>query len=359
MLEVIDLYKSYLPEGEKVISGCGTSIMEKRGEVDMLNEHNAVNHISFYLQKGEILSILGENGSGKSTLLKLLAGLLEKDGGKILFQKKEVTGPSKNLVPSHPEIKLIHQNFNLFPNISLEENIRYALRFEPLELQNKTLNELIELSHLEEIKDKLPRQVSGGEQQRTAIATALAYNAKLILLDEPFSNLDVFNKRQLKKHILKIARKKKVGIIFVTHDASDALSVSDRILVIKNGSILQTGTPSEIYHHPKNPYVASISGDVNIFNHHHLTAFNYEWANRGFKRNQKFALRPEHIRISETREGLKGVVRNIYYQGAFSIVKAEIKKGFEISFYDYQTLYKEDEEVYLNFDPDSLIVLNQ
>jgi iron(III) transport system ATP-binding protein len=350
MLKIENLYKSYLPKGQISISGCGTSLVEKHVDNSEFDQQFAVNNICISLKKNEILAILGENGSGKSTLLKLLAGLLEPDYGTITLNHKIVSGPSSKLVAGHENIKLIHQNYNLFPNISLADNILYAMRFFTEDYQQKKLEELLSVCSLTEISHKLPREVSGGEQQRTAIAAALATNIDLLLLDEPFSNLDIFNKSELRKYILKISKRYGLSVVFVTHDAHDALSIADYTSVIKNGIILQTTSPENIYQKPINEYVAGITGGINVFTNRQLSSFLK--INLLAKSGTKFGVRPEKVSLNVNEKMLssKAIVKELYYHGSQYELVLEIdskyklktvseypfEKGSEISFGFYQ-----------------------
>lgn len=330
LLQANHLYKSYKPKGEFSISGCGTSIIEKSTDNQVVNSDFAVNDISLRLEKSQIVSILGSNGSGKSTLLKILAGLMEPDFGEVIFKKEQVYGPVKKLVAGHDKIKLIHQNYNLFPNISLGENVAYNLRFHTKDYQERRLQELFELCDLEEIKDKLPRNASGGEQQRAAIATALAADAEILLFDEPFANLDVFNKSELKSHIKRIATKSKVAILFVTHDAHDALSISNEVLIMKEGQFIQSGTSQQLYERPENVYVAELTGLTNILNFNTLESII---PNSGLqrKRSKVYSIRPEHIELMVDNNSIYEVVDSLYFGDYWlSIIQLEKRKLLKI-----------------------------
>lgn len=321
ILKISNLYKSYLPKGEVAISGCGTSLVEKSADNEFVKSSFAVENISFELEKSEIISILGENGSGKSTLLKIIAGLLEPDSGNVYYKKEAVFGPVKKLIAGHEKIKLIHQNYNLFPNISLAENIAYVLRFHTKDYIEKRLQELLELCHLEEIKDKLPRNASGGEQQRTAIAAALAADAEVLLFDEPFANLDIFNRTELKGHIKRIAKKSKIAVVFVTHDAQDALSISDKLFIMKDGEIIRTGKPSEIYQNPQTPYVAQLTGLCNILKIKDLNEIINSISLIQDSNNKYIFIRPDDLVLKENLSEGNFIVKEIFYYGDYWLVK--------------------------------------
>lgn len=224
----------------------------------------ALRDVSLQVATGEIMAIVGASGSGKTTLLKLIAGLEEPDAGTILFNGKPLTPPSQQLISGHPQIKLVFQDFRLFPNISVRENMAYELRKYIQAQQTARTAELIELCNLQSVQHKLPRQLSGGELQRAAIARALASQPTLLLLDEPFSNLDAFFRRNLRSELSAIIRQTGITAIVVTHDAQEALTLADTIAVLQAGRLVQTGTPMEVYEQPVSAYVANLFGYANI-----------------------------------------------------------------------------------------------
>lgn len=356
LLQANQLYKSYKPKGEFSINGCGTPIIEAQNDIQKLNVDFAVKNISLTVDKSEVISILGSNGSGKSTLLKILAGLMEPDFGEVIYKKKQVYCSVKKLIAGHDKIKLIHQNFNLFPNISLAENIAYSLRFHTQDFQKKRLTELLELCDLESIKEKLPRNASGGEQQRTAIATALASDAEVLLFDEPFASLDVFNKTELKSHIKTIARKSKVGIVLVTHDAHDALSISDKLMVMSNGSFVQTDSPEIIYYKPSTVYIAKLTGLANILNYstlHHLLQ------KHSFIKKAKirYCIRPENIKIIHN-EASTSIVKDSFFHGDFWLLKIQTESKTIITAKTLQP-YIIGQRVSIDFNENCVVEVNE
>lgn len=278
-------------------------------------KQKAVNNISLKLEKGEIRAILGESGSGKTTLLQLIAGLEEPDSGKLLLEGKAITPPSEKLIAGHPDIKLVKQDYGLFPNISLRENIAYELRFYEEGYKNKRVDKLLKLGGLWNIQNHLPRQVSGGEQQRTVILRSLAEQPKLLLLDEPFSHLDSRNKRKLKQEIQHIIKDEGVSCIFVTHEVADAYGIADKISVMQNGKFLRTDFPEKLYQSPINRYVAEMTGDVAL-----------KAIEKGKTAHQNIdlqLLRPHQIILNEASES-KAIVRNTSFMGAFYEIEIEI-----------------------------------
>lgn len=211
--------------------------------------------ISFTLHPGEVLALVGESGAGKSTLLNLLAGLTEPDGGEVWLNGEDVTGYARRLVPGHPAVKLVPQDYRLFPNISLRENVAYALRAYATEYKTYRTNQLLELCGLLDVADRKPREVSGGEQQRTALARALAEKPALLLLDEPFSHLDALHRQTLRRTVLGLVRYEGVGCVLVTHDLLDALTAADRVGVLRDGQLLQLAPPADLLRNPADEYV--------------------------------------------------------------------------------------------------------
>ncbi|AFK02218.1 ABC transporter related protein [Emticicia oligotrophica DSM 17448] len=267
----------------------------------------AVNDISITLEKGKILAILGESGSGKTTLLHLIAALYEPDEGTLTLAGERITPPSEKLIAGHPDIKLVRQDYGLFPNISIRENIAYELRYYVEDYRNERVDKLLQISGLEHVQHHLPRQVSGGEQQRAVIARAIAEEPKLLLMDEPFSHLDAVNKRRLKEEVLNLIKAEGVSCIFVTHDVADAYGMADVLMIMQRGSMLQIGNPEEVYKNPANQYVAEITGEINPI----LPFLHKEISNVSIK-----FIRPEQIYFKPDSD-LRATVENIRFLGAY------------------------------------------
>lgn len=276
----------------------------------------AVNNISLSIGKGEILAILGESGSGKTTLLHLIAALYEPDSGTLTLDNERITPPSEKLIAGHPDIKLVRQDYGLFPNMTIRENIAYELRYYEENYRNKRIDKLLKISGLQKVQSHLPRQVSGGEQQRAVIVKAIAEQPKLLLLDEPFSHLDALNKRKLKNEILHIIKDEGVTCIFVTHDVADAYGMADRLAIMRKGKILQIGTPEEIYQNPDNQYVAEITGEVALSSEFKVSETLISGTPPAHHPSLITFLRPSQIRISETSE-MKATVESIKFLGAY------------------------------------------
>ena len=276
----------------------------------------AVRNVSIMLRPGQIVALVGASGSGKSTLLNLLAGLADADVGEVWFNEERVLGPSEKLVPGHEAIRLVHQEYQLMPNVSVRDNIAYALRFFEKNYRDFRVDELLKLCRLTEVQDRLPRQVSGGEKQRTAIARAIADKPAVLLLDEPFSHLDLPNRLLVRDLLFDLVRHQSGGetptsCLFVTHDTTDALSIADTLGILRDGKLIQLGPPAELYHRPATAYAARMTGPVTIIKAKYLSLFGLPAADNP---DVLVCLRPEQIVLSN--EGAPGTARAVYFRGS-------------------------------------------
>lgn len=221
-----------------------------------------VKNISFQLEKGELVSFLGPSGCGKTTLLNIISGFVKNDSGSIYLEDKDIT----EYPPEKREIVTVFQNYALFPHMNVVENVKYGLKYRGYnkEEQIKLAKEYLKIVGLEGYEKNSVGELSGGQQQRVALARALVLQPKILLLDEPFSNLDAKLKIAMREEIKELQKRLGISMIFVTHDQEEALSISDRIVVMSNGEIVQIGKPEEIYYSPKNRYVAEFIGKINF-----------------------------------------------------------------------------------------------
>ena len=283
-------------------------------------------NISFELKTGEILTILGESGSGKSTLLKLIYGLEDTTSGEIIYNHKKVTGPKFNLVPGNPEMKFVPQEFDLLDSISVAENVgKYLSNFD-LPKKQTSIAQVLEVVKMSEFSTKFPSELSGGQRQRVSIARAIATNPKMLLLDEPYSHLDQPLKFEIRKNIWNWAKENHCTVILTTHDINDAMGFSDKIIVLKNGKIIQLDSPEIIRNQPKNEYVASLLGEYSILNSDEMkNLFQIE-----IPQNQKAIIYPEEV--SESKKGTEFRVSDVRFRGRDYLAEANFQDS-KVKFY--------------------------
>jgi multiple sugar transport system ATP-binding protein len=223
---------------------------------------SGIRDISFDIKRGDIVAVIGESGSGKSTLLKSIFGLLKVDEGEVLFNGKRVLGPDEQLIPGHKEMKIVTQDFSLNIYAKVYDNIASVLSNTDIKSKQEKTEKMMQHLHIEHLKNKKITELSGGEQQRVAIARALVTDTSLLLLDEPFSQVDALLKNQLRADIKRIAAETGVTVIIVSHDPADGLFLADQLLLVKDGRLIQQGKPSEVYNHPEHIYTAQLLGNA-------------------------------------------------------------------------------------------------
>lgn len=226
-------------------------------------DFGAVNDVSFKVVDNEILALVGKSGSGKSTILQVVAGLMKPDEGKVLFNDQELENPEEQLIAGHKDIKMVFQDFQLKPNMTVEENVRYMLLQFDKTYQKVRTEELLQLCGIADLGERKPNELSGGQRQRLSIACALAEEPKLLLMDEPFSNLDPLTKQELLMELVDIIKSEELSLIFVTHDTRDAMFVADRIAFLSAGRLIQNDTVFNIYDKPSTIEIAGFFGRIN------------------------------------------------------------------------------------------------
>ncbi len=289
--------------------------------------------ISLRLQKGQILAVVGESGSGKSTLLKAIAGLIDLDKGRIEMEGTRLLGPSEQLVPGHPDVKMVTQDHRLMPNRRVEEGIRFQLRAYAREEQNRRTQQLLEDFALLELAQRFPPELSGGQRQRAAFAVALADYHELLLLDEPFSNLDRMYKEELKESLQRTLKAMESTAVLVTHDPLDALSIADLILVLRKGRSLQLGTPKQLYLDPKTPYIAALFAETDFFPPHHYKEVMGKVSSPTDEAVALYGIRTAMVKLGRTEGGIKGRAAHKTYQGHRTRVRIELSKGIDLHAY--------------------------
>ena len=296
----------------------------------------AVSDISLSLDEHEFLSILGPSGCGKSTLLRLIAGLEVPSQGQVFLHGQEISGRKIILPPERRKFGMIFQDFALFPHLSVKDNVGYGAAGSKTEKQQR-VNELLELVSLPHLATTMPHQISGGEQQRIAVARALAPRPRLILMDEPFSNLDYQLRQQLRRDIRELLKHEGVATVLVTHDQVEAITFSDRMLLMQKGKVVQEGTPAEIYQNPQTIWTSSFVGEAN-----HLPV---EWQNDSLKtplgelnvpfeigRNARIMMvRPEDFKLeSVPADQANGIVKSVDFSGSVQNVGVLLKSGASV-----------------------------
>ena len=226
-------------------------------------EKEALTNLNFSIENNSIVSVLGPSGCGKTTLIRLIAGLEQIQKGEIFLEKSLVANKNLNVPPEKRPISYVFQDFALFPHMTVLENVSFAAGSKSNKKQ--LIDQVIHLAKVENFLEKYPHSLSGGEQQRVALARSIAVQPKLLLLDEPFSDLDINLKREIIDDTLHLINSLESSAIVVTHNAEEAMFLSDAILVMEKGKLIQIGTPHDIYFKPSNLYVASLFGETNIF----------------------------------------------------------------------------------------------
>ncbi|NUY80951.1 ABC transporter ATP-binding protein [Flavobacterium sp. MAH-1] len=226
------------------------------------DSQKTIDQVSFALEKGKQLALIGESGCGKSTLLKLLYGHHDLQEGEIVYNGNAILGPKFNLIPGDDRFKYLAQDFGLMPFTTVSENVGNYLSNIHKEKKQQRIAELLEMVEMTEFANVKAKFLSGGQQQRVALAKALAVEPELLLLDEPFSQIDAFRSATLKRNLFRYFRDKQISCIIATHDGSDVLSFADEVVIMKDGKIIESGRPKAIYANPGSAYIARMFGEV-------------------------------------------------------------------------------------------------
>ncbi|MFD4707676.1 ABC transporter ATP-binding protein [Gottfriedia sp. NPDC058432] len=275
------------------------------------SENNVISPLSLEIFSGEFLTILGPSGCGKTTLLRMIAGFEEPSSGVIKLNGEAIN----SLPPYKRDMNLVFQHYALFPHMNVERNIQFGLKMKGISLEEQKVraNEAMRLTQLTEFRNRKPSQLSGGQQQRVAIARAIVNNPKVLLLDEPLGALDFKLRKDLQRELKNLQRELGITFIYVTHDQEEAMSMSDRIVVMNNGEIEQIGTPKEIYQDPASKFVATFIGENNFFD-------------KGVK---EIAVRPENIKVSHAtneKNTYSGVIRDVEFVGTLNKIFIDLHK---------------------------------
>lgn len=275
------------------------------------SQASGVQDISFDIKRGSIVAIIGESGSGKSTLLKCIYGLLQVDSGEVLLNGERILGPHEQLIPGHKEMKMVTQDFSLNIYAKVYDNIASMLSNTNVQAKEEKTLEMMQRLHIDHLREKKITELSGGEQQRVAIAKALVSDTSVLLLDEPFSQVDALLKNQLRADIKRIAAETGVTVIMVSHDPADGLFLSDELLILKDGKLLQKGAPAAIYNDPNDIYTAQILGNA-------VVVSKEDALKLGITTDQpKVMFYPEWVELSSSWNSRRFEVLDIYYKGFY------------------------------------------
>lgn len=304
-----------------------------------------ISDLNLTINNGEFLTLLGPSGCGKTTVLRLIAGLENVDAGRIRLEDQDIT----DVAAEHRHVNTVFQSYALFPHMTVFENVAFGLRMQktPADQIPPRVEDALRMVQLEAFAQRKPHQLSGGQQQRVAIARAVVNKPRLLLLDESLSALDYKLRKQMQNELKALQRKLGITFVFVTHDQEEALTMSDRIVVMRDGVIEQDGTPREIYEEPKNLFVASFIGEINLFNATVIERVDPQrvranvegrechiYVNFAVEPGQKLnvLLRPEDLRVEEINDGnhidgLIGYVRERNYKGMTLESVVELENG--------------------------------
>jgi len=335
------------------------------------NEVVAVDNVSCDFEAGTLTTLLGPSGCGKTTSLRIIAGLERATEGKILIDGEDVT-----LQPATDrDVSMVFQSYALFPHMSVIENVSYGLKMINVkkdEYIEKSM-ETLKLVNLEGYENRMPSELSGGQQQRVAVARAIVLKPKVLLFDEPLSNLDAKLRRQVREDIRDIQQKLGVTTIYVTHDQEEALAISDKVIVMNEAIIAQEGSPKDLYNNPKNKFVANFIGDANVVtaeiekregNSYKIKLAEMKiniMSENNLEGNVSVALRPEKINIQKNNieNSIKAKVTNVSFVGSSYqyILSSNIGKIYVVSD-NTKNIFEIDEEVFLFFDEKEVKILN-
>ncbi len=324
-----------------------------------------LDNLSLDIKDKEFITFLGPSGCGKTTTLRLIAGFLEPDTGDVVFEGKKING-----VPAYKrQVNTIFQRYALFPHLNVYENIAFGLRVKklPKEQIKQKVTEMLKLVNLSGLETRSIDTLSGGQQQRVAIARAIANHPKVLLLDEPLAALDLKLRKDMQKELKKIQQQLGITFIFVTHDQEEALTMSDRVVVMDGGKIQQVGTPQDIYNEPQNAFVADFIGESNIVDGVMLKDYYVEFSgakfdclDKGFDANEAVdvVVRPEDVDIVPVDKGmLTGVVTSVSFLGVHYEIIVDIG-GFK---WMIQTTDEHfvDDKVGLYIEPDAIHIMKK
>ena len=343
-------------------------VIELKNISKSYGDEKVLDDINLFIRDGEFVTILGPSGCGKTTILRIIAGFVEPDDGKVIFEGKDVS----SLPPHKRRVNTIFQRYQLFEHLNVYENIAFGLRNKKVNGKklkekevSKKVKEMLALVNLSGFERRHVAQLSGGQQQRVAIARALAVDPEILLLDEPLAALDLKLRKDMQVELKSIQQRLGITFIFVTHDQTEALSMSDHIVVMNEGKIQQIGSPIDIYNEPKNAFVADFIGESNILDGIMLDDFKAEFSgavfqclDKGFAVNEKvdIVIRPEDVIVVPVEEGqITGTITSNTFKGVHFEMIVDVQNfKWMIQTIDY---YPVGREIGLKIIPDAIHVM--
>ncbi|MGJ8683944.1 MAG: ABC transporter ATP-binding protein [Nonlabens sp.] len=291
----------------------------------------ALYDINVKLDQGTHVALIGESGCGKSTLLNLIYGLLQEENGRISFNGETLEGADSHLVPGHPMMKYVPQEFDLMPFTTVFENVGEHLSIQ-LDNRGNRILELLEIVDMSDFKDRKVKTLSGGQKQRVAIAKALAQQPQVLLLDEPFSNIDNFRKNDLRRSLFSYLKKENITCLIATHDKDDMLAFTHETIIMRDGHIIDHRKTIDCYNNPLNIYGASLFNEVNVI----LPSW--------FENEKELMCYPEQLHLSN--KGIEAVVLNSYFKGSYYLIECMFQE--KTLFFNAANTYEAGEKVMLD-----------
>ncbi len=282
------------------------AFLEVKNILKKVGDKIIIDDISFEQQPLQKIAVAGESGAGKTTLLKMISGHAQPTSGTIFFDGERVIGPDEKLLPGHKKMGYLSQHYELLNHYRVEELIWFENK-----LDAALANQLFEICRIDHLLQRKTNYLSGGEKQRIALCMLLVKQPELLVLDEPFSNLDPVHTNTLKEVLDDITEKLRITCLLTSHDPHDTLSWADEILVIKDGKLLQQGSPQELYYKPVNEYVAGMFGKYNLVKPHIAALFGID------TKGNSIMIRPENFKVYKTGSGVKGIINKVSFWGSF------------------------------------------
>jgi len=351
------------------------TILELKNITKSFGKTEVLKGIDIKKGKGEFITLLGPSGCGKTTILRIIAGLEEPDSGKVFLNGVDVTDTE----PNKRDVNTVFQNYALFPHMNVEDNIAYGMRIRKIDKKQiaARVEEALELVQLSGYNKRMPNELSGGQKQRVAIARAIVNNPKVLLLDEPLGALDLQLRRQMQTELKRLQKKLGITFVYITHDQEEAINMSDRIAVMRDGVFEQIGTPTQIYDWPKTSYVAEFVGNANLIHGKTVSIKDgvvlIEAAGGLIKATVRdvqpapgmevtLAVRSENVKLSagSVETGLKCKLKEISFAGGMQKIYLQLEDGTEIvsSSLGMNSAFEPNSDVYMSFDANHGVIVD-